>query len=80
MLVLAVVGGCVLPREMMPEQTQLLHAADSARLGAGCLPRIARRLGARIEPNAEIVFRACGVLAALGVASLSLASWLLRLD
>ena len=63
-LVLAVVGGCVLPREMMPEQTQFFTLSDAARLGAGRLPRIARWLGS-VSAQCEIVFHACGVLAAL---------------
>jgi ABC-type Na+ efflux pump permease subunit len=78
-LVLAVVGGCVLPREVMPEQTQFFAlltpqgwALDAYReLLAG---------SEGYQPNGAIVLRACGVLAALGVVSLGLASWLLRLD
>jgi ABC-2 type transport system permease protein len=76
---LAVVGGCVLPREMMPEQTQFFTlltpqgwALDAYRELLG---------GSEVyQPNGAIVGRSCGVLAALGVVSLGLASWLLRLD
>lgn len=78
-LVLAVVGGCVLPREMMPETTQFITlltpqgwALDAYRELLGGSPEY--------QPNTAIIGRSCGVLAALGALSLALASWLLRLD
>jgi ABC-2 type transport system permease protein len=78
-LVLALIGGCVLPREMMPEQTQRLSlltpqgwALDAYRelLGAG----------AAAEPNLGLVLRACAVLSAFGAGFLALAWGSLRLD
>jgi ABC-type Na+ efflux pump permease subunit len=78
-LVLALIGGCVLPREMMPEQTQgfsLLTpqgwALDAYREllvpspGAG--------------PNLTIVAQACAALAAFGAGFVALAWWLLPLE
>jgi ABC-type multidrug transport system permease subunit len=78
-LVLAVVGGCVLPREMMPESAQdftLLTPQGWA------LDAYRELLGGseNYQPNGFIVFRACGALAAIGTASLALAAWLLRLE
>ncbi len=78
-LVLALVGGCVLPREMMPEQAQRFSlltpqgwALDAYRelLGAG----------PNYLPNLAIVARACGVLAGFGVFFTGLARLFLRLD
>lgn len=79
MLVLALIGGCVLPREMMPERTQKLTlltpqgwALDAYReLLAG---------PTTYEPNLQIVLTACAVLATFGVAFLALAWALLPLD
>jgi ABC-type multidrug transport system permease subunit len=78
-LVLAVVGGCVLPREMMPEQTQFFTLLTPQ---GQALDAYRELLGGSegYQPNAAIVFRACGVLAALGFASLGLASWRLQLE
>jgi ABC-2 type transport system permease protein len=78
-LVLAVVGGCVLPRELMPETTQFFTLMTPQ---GWALDAYRELLGgsANYQPNPTIVFRACGVLAGLGALSLGLASWLLRLD
>jgi ABC-type Na+ efflux pump permease subunit len=78
-LVLAVVGGCVLPREMMPEQTQFVTLLTPQ---GWALDAYRELLGGseNYRPNGTIVLSSCGVLAALGVISLGLASWLLRLD
>ncbi|HTU16743.1 MAG TPA: ABC transporter permease [Gemmataceae bacterium] len=78
-LVLAVVGGCVLPREMMPETTQFITLLTPQ---GWALDAYRELLGGSQEyqPNTAIIVRSCGVLAALGAASLGLASWLLRLD
>jgi ABC-2 type transport system permease protein len=78
-LVLALIGGCVLPREMMPAETQRLSlltpqgwALDAYRelLGAA----------AGYQPDLGLVLEACGVLAAFGAAFLALAWGLLRLE
>lgn len=78
-LVLAVIGGCVLPREMMPEQTQWL----SLLTPHGWALNAYRELLAATpgyEPNLGLVLRACGVLAGFGAAFLAAAWWLLRLE
>jgi ABC-type multidrug transport system permease subunit len=78
-LLLALIGGCVLPREMMPAETQRLSlltpqgwALDAYRELLGATPAY--------EPNLAIVGMACGVLAAFGVGLLALAWGLLRLE
>jgi ABC-type multidrug transport system permease subunit len=78
-LVLALIGGCVLPREMMPEQTQRMSlltpqgwALDAYRELLSATPGY--------EPNLPIVLQACAVLAAFGACFLVLAWGLLRLD
>jgi ABC-type multidrug transport system permease subunit len=78
-MVLAVVGGCVLPREMMPENTQFITLLTPQ---GWALDAYRELLGGseNYQPNAAILLRSCGVLAALGVFSLGLASWFLRLD
>jgi ABC-type multidrug transport system permease subunit len=78
-LVLALVGGCVLPREMMPEQTQPLTLLTPQ----GWALQAYRELldtGSQYAPNTALVLRACGVLAAWGAGFLALAWGLLRLD
>lgn len=78
-LVMAVVGGCVLPREMMPEQAQVFALLTPQ---GWALDAYRELLGGSegYAPNGAIVFRSCGVLAAVGAISLGLAGWLLRLD
>jgi ABC-type Na+ efflux pump permease subunit len=78
-LVLAVIGGCVLPRAMMPEQTQWLTfltpqgwALDAYRELLGGPPEYL--------PNLGILARACAALMAFGAAFLAAAWALLRLD
>lgn len=78
-LVLAVVGGCVLPREMMPENTQTITLLTPQ---GWALDAYRELLGGseKYQPNGAIVLRSCCVLAVLGAFSLGLASWLLRLE
>ncbi len=78
-LVLALIGGCVLPREMMPEQTQVMTlltpqgwALDAYRELLDPDPNA--------RPNLAIVLRACGVLAAFGMGSLGVSWSVLRLE
>jgi ABC-type Na+ efflux pump permease subunit len=78
-LVLALVGGCVLPRDMMPEQTQQISlvtphgwALDAYRELLNADPNY--------QPNLAIVGRACAVLSGFGLAFLAGAWGLLRLD
>jgi ABC-type Na+ efflux pump permease subunit len=78
-LVLALIGGCVLPREMMPEQAQQFSfltpqgwALDAYRELLDADPHY--------SPNLRIVGEACGVLTAFGAVFTVLAWGLLRLD
>ncbi len=78
-LVLALVGGCVLPREMMPEQAQQFSlltpqgwALDAYRELLGGNPNYL--------PNLAVVRQACVVLAGFGVFFTALARVFLRLD
>jgi ABC-2 type transport system permease protein len=78
-LVLALIGGCVLPREMMPEQAQQFSlltpqgwALDAYRELLDADPNY--------QPNLHIVGQACGVLAVFGLVFTGLAWGLLRLD
>jgi ABC-type Na+ efflux pump permease subunit len=78
-LVLAVVGGCVLPREMMPETTQFVTLLTPQ---GWALDAYRELLGGSesYQPNTAIIAHSCGVLSLVGALSLGLASWLLRLD
>ena len=78
-LVLALVGGCVLPREMMPEQTQWLTLLTPHGWALDAYRELLNAT-AGYEPNLLLVARACGVLVAFGVGFLALAWALLRLD
>jgi ABC-type multidrug transport system permease subunit len=78
-LVLALIGGCVLPREMMPEQAQQISfvtpqgwALDAYRELLDADPSY--------RPNLAIVGQACAVLTAFGAAFTLLAWGFLRLD
>lgn len=78
-LVLSLIGGCVLPRELMPAQTQRLSlitpqgwALDAYRELLGAMPNYV--------PNLQIVGEACAVLALFGVGFLVVAWGLLRLE
>src|SRR5262249_54895066 len=77
-LVLALLGGCGLPRDMMPEQTQggTLLTPHGWALDAY---RELLTVGGS-QPNETIVVRACIVLVAFGVGFLALAWWRLRLE
>jgi ABC-type Na+ efflux pump permease subunit len=78
-LVLALIGGCVLPRDMMPEETQKISlitphgwALDAYRELLNADPKY--------RPNLTIVGRSCAVLATFGLVFLGGAWGLLRLD
>jgi ABC-type multidrug transport system permease subunit len=78
-LVLALIGGCVLPRELMPEQTQRLSLLTPQ---GWALEAYRELLGstAHYVPNMTVVWQACAVLAAFGAGFMALAWGLLRLD
>jgi ABC-type multidrug transport system permease subunit len=78
-LVLALIGGCVLPREMMPEQTQWLSRLTPQGWALDAYRELLNAT-AGYEPNLGLVVRACGVLGAFGVGFLGLAWGLLRLE
>jgi ABC-type multidrug transport system permease subunit len=78
-LVLALIGGCVLPREMMPDETQALTLV-SPHAWALDAYRELLDINPKSVPNRQIVLQSCGVLAAFGVGFLALSWWRLKLD
>ncbi len=78
-LVLALIGGCVLPREMMPEQTQALTLVTPQGWSLDAYRELLVT-NPQSQPNLALVLRACGVLASFGAGFLALAWGLLRLD
>jgi ABC-type multidrug transport system permease subunit len=78
-LVLALIGGCVLPREMMPESAQDFTLVTPHGWALNAYREL---LGAdpTYVPNRAIVTQACAVLAAFGAGFIGLAWGLLRLD
>ncbi len=93
-LILALIGGCVLPREMMPEQAQSLTylapqgwALDAYRellvpppqgWTQGAGP--AGSEASNYTPNVVIIWWSCAVLAGFGIVFLGLAWAVLRLE
>jgi ABC-type multidrug transport system permease subunit len=78
-LVLALVGGCVLPPEMMPEQTRWLTLVTPQ----GWALKAYRELlgaGPGAMPDLAVVWSSCAALAAFGAGFLGLAWWRLPLD
>jgi ABC-2 type transport system permease protein len=78
-LVLALIGGCVLPREMMPEQTQWLTLLAPQGWALDAYRELLDPNPSYV-PNLHIVVRGCAGLAAFGVAFIGLAWWRLPLD
>jgi ABC-type Na+ efflux pump permease subunit len=78
-LIMALIGGCVLPRDLMPEQTQsmTLYTPHGWALAAY---RELLTSDATYLPNTDIVTRACLVLSGFGLAFLAAAWASLRLD
>lgn len=77
-LVLALMGGCVLPREWMPEQAQQIGKFTPQGWALDAYRELLDRSTG--EPNLQIVLTACGVLTAFGVGFTLLAGWFMRLD
>jgi ABC-2 type transport system permease protein len=75
-LVLALVSGCLIPRELMPERTQQLALLTPH----GWSLEAYRQLLLSPDPNLQLVTRSAAVLAAFGAGFLALAWGLLRLD
>ena len=78
-LVMALVSGCILPREMMTESAQALSWFTPH---GWALAAYRELLGddPKYVPDLGLVWQACGVLTAFGAGFLGLAWWLLRLD
>ena len=78
-LVMALVSGCILPREMMTESAQAISWFTPH---GWALAAYRELLGddPKYVPDLGLVWQACGVLTAFGAAFLGLAWWLLRLD
>ena len=78
-LLLALIGGCVLPREMMPEETKRLGHLTPHGWALDAYRELLGATGA-YEPNLVTVQVACAVLAAFGAGLLALAWGMLRLE
>ncbi len=78
-LVMALVSGCILPREMMTESAQALSWFTPH---GWALAAYRELLGddPQYIPDLWVVAESCGVLTAFGTGFLGLAWWLLRLD
>ena len=78
-LVLALIGGCVLPREMMPESTQDLSYLTPQGWSLNAYRELLDT-DYKTPPNLAIVVRSCGVLTGFGLSFLGAAWAFLRLD
>jgi ABC-type multidrug transport system permease subunit len=78
-LVLALIGGCVLPREMMPAQTQKLSLLTPQGWALNAYRELLNA-NPSYDPNLSIVLQGCLALAAFGAVFLTLAWGLLRLE
>jgi ABC-2 type transport system permease protein len=75
-VLLALISGCLIPRELMPEA---MKQASLITPHAWALDAY-RQLMLSSEPNLGVVTTACGVLAGFGAGFVALAWWLLPLD
>jgi ABC-type Na+ efflux pump permease subunit len=78
-LVLALIGGCVLPREMMPENTRPFTLLTPQGWALEAYSELLTPSGHTL-PNLQMVGQACGALMAFGAGFLGLAWGLMRLD
>jgi ABC-2 type transport system permease protein len=78
-MMLALIGGCVLPREMMPAETQKLSFITPHGWALDAYRELLAASGG-YEPNLAIVGTACAVLTGFGLVFMLLAWGLLRLD
>lgn len=78
-LILALIGGCVMPREMMPEQAQVFTFLAPQGWALDAYRELLGPDGSYI-PNLVIVRQACLALAGFGVVFLGVAWALLRLE
>jgi ABC-type Na+ efflux pump permease subunit len=75
-LVLALISGCLIPRELMPERTQQLTFVTPHAWALSAY----RQLLLSPDPNLTTVAQSCAVLAAFGVGFFALAWGMLRLE
>jgi ABC-type Na+ efflux pump permease subunit len=75
-LVLALISGCLIPRELMPERTQQLTFVTPHAWALSAY----RQLLLSPDPNLTAVVQSCGVLAAFGAGFFALAWGMLRLE
>jgi ABC-type multidrug transport system permease subunit len=75
-LVLAGVSGCLMPRDLMPEE---MRQASLVTPHAWALDAYSQLLVSP-QPELAVVGQACGVLVGFGLVYLLIAWWLLRLD
>lgn len=78
-LIMALIGGCVLPRDLMPEQTQAMTFLTPHGWALSAYRELLTA-DPTYPPNTDIVVRACLVLAGFGTAFLAAAWASLRLD
>ena len=78
-LVLALIGGCVLPREMMPERTQQLTLLSPLGWAMNAYRELLVPDGTA-DPNLDIIVRGCLVLTGFGIGFVLLAWWALRVE
>src|SRR5262249_34556596 len=81
-LVLGLLSGCLIPRELMPEaMVEVSHVTPHAwALDAYRQLLVRGDAGAAFAPNLRVVTRSCLVLAAFGGGFIALAWGLLRLE
>jgi ABC-type multidrug transport system permease subunit len=75
-LVLGAVSGCLMPRELMPDEMKHLSRLTPHAWALDAY----NELLLSPDPNYMIVATACGVLAGFGLVFVALAWWFLRLD
>jgi ABC-type multidrug transport system permease subunit len=75
-LVLAGISGCLMPRELMPEQMKEISLVTPHAWALDAY----RQLLLSSRPNLAIVWHACAALAGFGMGFLTLAWWFLRLE
>ncbi len=78
-LIMALIGGCVLPRDLMPEQTQSMTLLTPHGWALSAYRELLTADPTYV-PNIDIVVRACLVLTGFGAAFLAAAWASLRLD
>lgn len=78
-LVLAVIGGCIIPREMMPEETQPYTLLSPLGWAVDAYRELLTP-DSSFGPNLNLVAQSCLVLGVIGAAFAALAAWLLRLE